>query len=409
MAIESKFVFSDAKVARLPVLDKRYEVSDVGQKGLRLRVMPSGTKSFVWYYRDSGAARRVLTLGTFDSDSLGVDAARQLLSEAKKRHKAGEDPSGKRHDIPRNIAELAERFFVERILPKRERPEAVRQILDRYVIPVIGLIPLDESLVAPKVARPVESAINAGAKVYAAKVLAVVKQMFRFAEARGFIVRSPAQALKVDDFDIESKQRSRELTREEIADFWSRLSASQSLGVSITAGLKLLLLTGLRTNELRLAEWRYLDWGAQTYSVPVEHQKTRKKVGNPRPFVVPLPALAMQLLRELYGVNGASPYILASPKVSGEPIGDKALNRAVSRLYAGHDFGGRGNWTPHDFRRNLRSFLAANGFEFVVCEKSLNHSLGKIHSTYDQHDYLSERREALGLWGEHVEGLTGER
>jgi hypothetical protein len=40
-----------------------------------------------------------------------------------------------------------------------------------------------------------------------------------------------------------------------------------------------------------------------------------------------------------------------------------------------------------------------------IAERVLNHAQEKIPGTYDTHDYLDEKREALDKWAAHVEAL----
>ena len=61
--------------------------------------------------------------------------------------------------------------------------------------------------------------------------------------------------------------------------------------------------------------------------------------------------------------------------------------------------------TPHDLRRILRTGLGNLGVPWHVAERCLNHSLGKIATTYDVGDYLSERRAALEKWEGHIHAL----
>jgi integrase len=78
-----------------------------------------------------------------------------------------------------------------------------------------------------------------------------------------------------------------------------------------------------------------------------------------------------------------------------------ALNAALHRLCDKLE-GRTRRFTPHDLRSTGRSHLSALGVSLIVAERCLNHSLGGLVATYDQHDYLTERRAALGRLAEFV-------
>ena len=59
--------------------------------------------------------------------------------------------------------------------------------------------------------------------------------------------------------------------------------------------------------------------------------------------------------------------------------------------------------TAHDLRRSARSGLARLGVLKDVAERCLNHAVDEIESTYNVHDYFTERAEAMQRWGAHVE------
>jgi hypothetical protein len=63
-------------------------------------------------------------------------------------------------------------------------------------------------------------------------------------------------------------------------------------------------------------------------------------------------------------------------------------------------------WVNHDLRRVIRSGLAALRVPHNVCEAVLAHHQGGVVGTYDTHQYLDERREALTAWAEHVASLA---
>ena len=65
-------------------------------------------------------------------------------------------------------------------------------------------------------------------------------------------------------------------------------------------------------------------------------------------------------------------------------------------------------WRVHDLRRTCVSGMARLGIAPHVADKVLNHQAGTISgvaAVYQRHEFLSERRQALDLWGAHVGGL----
>jgi hypothetical protein len=194
---------------------KRIEYADAGCRGLRLRVEPTGRKTFVWYFRDDGK-NRVLTLGRYGAgeDCTSLKDARRALQQAKEKHVDGVSPALPA-DTPTTVEELAEIFYERRILPHRKVPEVVRMILDNDIIPKLGKKKL-ATLSAPVIAAMIEQVVDRGARTHAGKVLAIVKQMFRFAEARGWLDRNPAYALDKKDLSIVENVRDRHLSADEI-------------------------------------------------------------------------------------------------------------------------------------------------------------------------------------------------
>jgi integrase len=68
-------------------------------------------------------------------------------------------------------------------------------------------------------------------------------------------------------------------------------------------------------------------------------------------------------------------------------------------------------WRLHDLRRTCVSGMARLGVAPHVADKILNHQSGTISgvaAVYQRHNFLTERRAALDLWGAHVgQLLTG--
>ncbi|NOQ80492.1 MAG: DUF4102 domain-containing protein, partial [Gammaproteobacteria bacterium] len=51
-------------ISKLKSEKQKYEITDTGAKGLRLRVSPTGWKSFIWRYMAAGKSK-VYTIGRF--------------------------------------------------------------------------------------------------------------------------------------------------------------------------------------------------------------------------------------------------------------------------------------------------------------------------------------------------------
>ncbi|MCU7858644.1 MAG: site-specific integrase [Candidatus Thiodiazotropha sp. (ex Lucinoma kastoroae)] len=392
----------------LKPIDRRYELADKGCAGLRLRVMPTGTKSFFWYYK-VGKKTHGLNLGRYPETSL--KAARVAINKAKERHREGESVTPQA-DNPKTVRELAEKFYTGRILPQRKRPEKVREILDRDILPAIGKRKLS-IITTPIIAEAVERVVSRGAVAHAGKVLAILKQMFRYAEGRGFMDRNPAYSLDRKDLGVREGIRGRYLNADEIKAVWHALEKAPRMSFVIKHGFKILLLTGVRTNELLRARWEHIDLEKMEWFIPEENSKTTA-------WTVPITPPVKKFFHELKeladGYEGDKSNWVMPGRTDG-PVTDKATGRAMRRLFELKIRTEDGNMapllsiprcTPHDFRRTLRTHLDDLGIEPHVAEKCLNHSLGRIDKTYNQNTLLTKRNEALKRWADFIYTLVKE-
>lgn len=402
--------FTDVWLKNLKPREQRFEIGDPGKKGLRLRVSPGGQKTFVWLCQINGKMHRV-NLGSYGDapGEITLAKARQALEKAKQAHKHGNLHSADA-DAPKTVSDLADKFYKRRIEPNRKRPDEAKRILDKDIVPVIGKRRLP-SVVPATISGLVEGVVDRGAATHAGKVLALCKQMFRFAVARGWIEQNPAAALDPLDLSIESKVRNRNLSAEEIGLFWQALDRVPRMSEQAKAGLRLLLLTGVRSGELLKAQWADVDLDNGLWTIPVGNQKlTKKQAEKARPFIIPLPPMAVELFEQLKGMADKSEWVMASDAEDGHYT-DKALGRANRRLLEKKIMVDDERvpllnippFSPHDLRRTMRSRMGENlRIAPHIAERCLNHSLGRIADTYDQGDYLDERRQALQRWADFV-------
>jgi integrase len=157
--------------------------------------------------------------------------------------------------------------------------------------------------------------------------------------------------------------------------------------------VKLLLLTFVRTAELRGAEWTEIDLEKAEWRIPAERMKMR------RDHLVPLSRQAVAVLEELHRINGRWKYVFPNPF---KPIKHMSENAV---LYALYRMGYHNRATGHGFRHTASTVLNESGlFHSDVIERQLAHvESNKIRGVYNHAEYLPERRKMMQWWGDYLD------
>jgi integrase len=156
--------------------------------------------------------------------------------------------------------------------------------------------------------------------------------------------------------------------------------------------LAVLILTGLRTNELRLARWKEID--GIIWTVPAERMKGKKK--DRRAHSVPLAPAVVKLL----GKRGADhDFIFQSVRGDGKSLGQGALREILDKL--------RGKRLsidglppiPHGFRSTFRDWAAENKYDRDLAERAIAHKVGgKTETTYQRSKLIELRKPLMNAW-----------
>jgi integrase len=438
--------FSPAWIASFtpPEGTDRLEIGDRKCPGLRLRFQRKDPPVFRWKATAGDGKRRNVQIGPWalagKPGHVTLAQAREWLRRLKEAAKAGRLAEveaelrawlaeGTERPTPpvgaptgRTAREVAEEWYQRRILTVRTDPVSVRRTLDKDILPAIGdrvFTDVDEL----DLGRIVDAVVDRGARSYAGTVLSHAKQLWRWAQGRGYLkvgavrLANPAAALEAASFRVQKGKRNRYATDTELRQLWTRLEKPlkgyRTMDPVLSLALRVLILTGVRSGELRRARWSEIDWDEKTWTIPPEHQKL--KPGQPRvPWVVPLTPAAEVLLRELQEIAGDSPSVLPSPghtPAKAGHLGKGSLPRAMAALFdapegAQLDFGEAERLKPHDLRRTVRTGLARLGVRHEIAERCLNHAVQGMEAVYNLHDFLAERREALDRWAAHVEAVV---
>ena len=64
------------------------------------------------------------------------------------------------------------------------------------------------------------------------------------------------------------------------------------------------------------------------------------------------------------------------------------------------------DWRVHNIRRVVRTHLSALPVTDLVGELIMAHAQSRLHKTYDQFDYLDERRRSMELWNARLRTIV---
>jgi hypothetical protein len=247
---------SDFHIKKLVPKKDRFEISD--GKGLSLRVMPTGKKTWVFRYMIEGKARR-MTIGTYPAIPLAE--ARVKHGEAMQDVARGIDPGEKKikanaeRKAAPTVEDLLEEFWDIELKQKKSGKD-VKRLISKDVLPVWGnrkavsITRRDAVLLIDKVRER--------APVTANRLQTVLVRMFNFAAERGILKVSPLAGMKKKP----EKARDRVLDDEEIKLLWLALDL-ENMTMDIyrvsKLALKMILLTGQRPGEVCGMAWGEID------------------------------------------------------------------------------------------------------------------------------------------------------
>lgn len=149
----------------------------------------------------------------------------------------------------------------------------------------------------------------------------------------------------------------------------------------------MMLCHGTRIGETRQSRWADITLPEREWFLPAEHTKTKTELR------VPLTDQVVALLRRYRDLQTAQGYAggFLFPSRRGKPLSDNQASAVFTRL-------GQGAWTSHDLRKVARTAWTDLGVDGHIGEMLLNHSLGKIASTYINTQAKEQRRLALVKW-----------
>lgn len=394
----------------------RYDVMDAEAPGLGVRVNDKGTVSFIYAARFPGAknyTRREIPLVT------SLEQAREVARKWREMIRAGQDPAveaeraraaaAQRRAV--TFAAVAEDWFKDKVAGERKAEEVERTFRKNFIAiwaerPISEITDLDVLAVvrAKKQTAPAQ-----------ARTLFIdLRRFFNWViDARVYGLKfSPCDRLKPAKIIGKRKKRQRILNDEELFALWRAIGKERFPFKQV---YHLLLLTALRLNEVADASKKEVDWSNDVWVIPSTRMKGEDE--EARPHAVPLTRDIRDVLKSLPQFK-AGPFLFTC--TSGKKsvwIGDLVKRRLDKRMRRTLKALARRNgddasqvelhhWINHDIRRTVRSNLSRLKVAEEVREAVLAHARPGVVGTYDVHDYLDEKREALELWAARFHSIV---
>ncbi|WP_375682416.1 MULTISPECIES: tyrosine-type recombinase/integrase [unclassified Bartonella] len=157
--------------------------------------------------------------------------------------------------------------------------------------------------------------------------------------------------------------------------------------------LRLLILTGVRTNPLRHIHKDQVE--GNIWTIPAENMKGKRDATTE--FRVSLSTEALEVLKQARLLSRNDFFFSATGR---GPLAEKCMAQYMrdNKLEA----------CPHGFRSSLRDWLAeTTDAPYEVAETILSHTVGgQVERSYRRTDYLEQRRVYMDKWAAYVTGQT---
>ncbi|EFL9196381.1 tyrosine-type recombinase/integrase [Escherichia coli O54:H45] len=390
---------TDAKVRALKPREKTYRISDAG--GLYVEVAPNGSRYWRMKYRIAGKEKR-LAFGVYPDVSLAD--AREKRDKAKKILAAGGDP-GEAKKAEKLAQKLNAANTFEAIAHEWHQTKADRwslryraEIIDTFekdIFPYIGKRPIAD-IKPMELLETLRKMEKRGALEKMRKVRQRCGEVFRFAIITGRANYNPAPDL-AGALATPKKVHFPFLTANELPYFLNDLASYTGSIITKTA-TQIIMLTGVRTQELRFARWEDINFKTRLWEIPAEVMKMK------RPHIVPLSEQAITLFKLLEPISKHHPLVFIGRNDPRKPISKESINQVIELL------GYKGRLTGHGFRHTMSTILHEQGFNSAWIEAQLAHvDKNATRGTYNHAQYLDGRREMMQWYADYIDSLSRQK
>jgi integrase len=360
--------------------------------GLILQISPSGGKSWLLRVQIKGR-RRDIGLGRVQDVS--VTAARSAAADMRKLARSGIDPLEERKKervIVPTFEKAAKLVHMELLAGWKNGKHTDQWLttLEKYAFPRLGKLPVNE--VGGPLIRDVLAEIWLKIPETARRVKQRIGTVLDWSYAKGFrAAEAPMRSIS------KGLARQPKKTGHHAAMAHERLPAflkelrSKPTNVGRLA-LEALILTAVRSGEVRGARWKEFNKDMTIWTIP----KERMKAGVAH--AVPLSSQAGAVFRQTSALRIKGCDLVFPGQISQSPLSDMTLLEILRGMKL--------PVTVHGFRSTFRDWVAdETDFPREIAEAALAHTLeNKVEAAYRRTDFFAKRRKLMEDWGRYCAG-----
>ena len=418
---------TDTEIKKAKSAEKDYKLFDGG--GLFLLIKPAGGKLWRLKYLFEGK-EKLISLGTYPETTLAE--ARAKRDEYKREIAKGTDPSAERKE---SKAKNEERAI--------EEQAAVDGQFHRVAYEWLATLNNDDSTHTKRVSSfekdifPYLCTYNERHIIIASKHIKEIthpellrifkikertapevakrrfrdcKRLWRYAINHGYTEMNVPDRITNDAFLLHKEKHIPKITDEKILGELLRAIEQYKGegGVIVRNVLRFVSIMPLRADNLCKLRWDQVDLDKAIITIPRSEMKVKDH--NLPDFVLPLPAQAVNILKEVREVTGWGQWVFHGVRKNLEHVNKEAGNKAL-RIMGFIDEAKERKQTLHSFRGTFRSlsetYAKEHGVSFEVRERALDHhEENKVVRAYTHKaDYTEQMRELMQWWADFLDKI----
>ncbi len=367
--------------------------------GLALLVGPTGSKSWIVRVQKDGK-RRDIGLGS--AAKVPLKLARERAAKVRAQVEAGIDPVAEKRKeagIP-SFREAAALVHAEHLVGWKGGKDSKHSAqwlstLTNYAFPAFGESAVN--VVSEAAVRDVLATIWLTKPETARRLRQRIRTVIDWAVAKGYR-EAPLAMPKIDK--ALPKQRAKPkhhaaLEYAAVPAFMAELRSKETIG---RLALEALILTAVRSGDIRGMKWSEIDLEAKLWAIPTDEVGRAK---NGRLHVVPLSDAVLGVLERARKHKRGNTDLVFPGSVKGKAQSDNTLRKvAIDMGY---------NVTAHGFRSTFADWVnEQTNFPREVREAALAHTRrDKVEAAYSRTDYLEKRRPLMDAWASYCMGAEG--